>query len=109
MGSQAWEKEVQDTPSSIIVTQNAALTRCDGLLPYFMNLGVDEVLNLNALGRIQVNENGAGCTVQDIFAAGGIVVHICEGEIVLTHQAEIDAFTCKEVRGNLRISGDGYY
>ena len=98
-------KEVEDTPLSILVTQNAALTRCDGLLPYFINLGVDEVLNLNASGRIQVNENGAGCTVQDIFAGGGIVVQICEGEIVLSHQAEIDSFTCTEVSGNLRISG----
>ena len=98
-------KEVEDKPLSIIVTKNAALTRCEGLLPYFMNLGVDEVLNLNASGRIQVNENGAGCTVQDILAGGGIVVQICEGEIVLTHQAEIDAFTCTEIRGNLRISG----
>jgi len=99
-------KEVQDTPSLIIVTQNALLKRCDGLLPYFLGLGVDEVLNLNALGRIRVNENGAGCTVEDIFSNGSIVVHICEGEVVLTHQAEIDAFNCEEVKGNLTISGD---
>lgn len=105
-GISALGSEVQDTPSVIRVTQNPSLTHCDGLLPYFLSLGVEEVLRLNGLGRIQVNENGAGCTVQDIFAGGSIIVRICDGEIVLTHQAEVDAFTCTEVSGNLRISGD---
>jgi hypothetical protein len=65
---------ISDPPLYITVTRNSSLTKCDGLYPYFASLGEDEVLKRVNNGTIVIAENGAGCTVEDILAAGSLSI-----------------------------------
>lgn len=59
---------------SIRVENNSFLKQCHGLFPYFATLGFDEVLRLDSAGIISINNNGAGCTVQDIINNSGQMI-----------------------------------
>ncbi len=65
---------ISDPPLYITVTRNSSLTKCDGLYPYFASLGEEEVLKRVGNGTIVIAENGAGCTVEDILAAGSLSI-----------------------------------
>jgi hypothetical protein len=51
--------------------------------------------------RINISENGGGCTLEDILNCE----RICEGDVILSSQAEVDAFNCTKVTGNLTVIG----
>jgi hypothetical protein len=55
-------------------------------------------------GPINISENDTGCTEDDILANGPCPI-ICEGDVTLTSQAEVDAFNCAKIIGDLTISG----
>ena len=54
----------------INITENQSLSQCSGLFPLLAHMGMDIINELIALGNIDVSENGAGCTVEDIIANG---------------------------------------
>jgi len=55
-------------------------------------------------GIVSISGNAANCNSQaEIAAACG--PKVCEGDVTLTTQAEVDAFNCSEVTGNLIIKG----
>ena len=80
----------------VTVTQNPSLTRCCGLFNYLSSGGLNLILT----------ENGAGCTIDDVLAGGPCIAQVCQGDFVLSTQAEVDAFNCEEVSGSLTISGN---
>ncbi|WP_276372359.1 T9SS type A sorting domain-containing protein [Chryseolinea sp. H1M3-3] len=84
----------------LIVTQNPSLARCCGLFPFLKS--VDE----GTLAELNISENGAACTVNDILIGGACGQKVCEGDITLTSQAEVNAFNCFEIVGRLIISGN---
>jgi hypothetical protein len=80
----------------VIVTQNPSLTRCCGLFNYLSSGGQN----------LTLTENGAGCTIDDVLGGGPCIAQVCQGDFVLSSQAEVDAFNCEEVTGSLTISGN---
>lgn len=58
----------------LTITDNAMLSKCDGIRPYFVSLGSEAVLHRVNLDVINIADNGAGCTVEDILATGPIVI-----------------------------------
>ena len=58
------------TSSRIIVIKNTVLSKCDGLCPLLVSMGGESLEELIKMGNINVSENGAGCTIEDIIASG---------------------------------------
>ena len=58
------------TSSRIIVIKNTVLSKCDGLFPLLESMGSESLEKLIKMGNINVSENGAGCTIEDIIASG---------------------------------------
>jgi hypothetical protein len=88
----------------VSIMNNPALIRCSGITPFLKNLEEYELADLLARDGVRVSGNGGGCTLDDILDAE--VPESCEGDMILSSQAEVNAFTCTEVKGLLKISGD---
>jgi hypothetical protein len=57
-------------PTYITITDNPSLSRCSGLRPLLVSLGWDVVTEQIANNSFTVEENGAGCTIEDIIYGG---------------------------------------
>lgn len=72
----------------LTVTENPALTECDGLFPVILDVGIE-----NAAAYSNISGNGGGCTLEDIIANGppaiiGLTVHDRRsGELVRNYGA----------------------
>lgn len=89
---------------AVSVTSNPSLTRCTGLTPFFKDLEETDLENLLNADRINISNNGSGCTLEDVLGADP--PEGCGEDMLLTSQAEVDAFACSEVKGLLKISGE---
>ncbi|WP_276371885.1 T9SS type A sorting domain-containing protein [Chryseolinea sp. H1M3-3] len=98
------EQIINSNPLYITLTNNPLLTICEALGRYFKSLGEDRVLSDTESGIISISENGSGCTVEKILDSDPIGPP-CKGDFILSSQAEVDAFFCLELIGNLKISG----
>lgn len=56
--------------SRIIIKRNPLLSQCTGLYSLYVRIGWDAVTELINTGKLQISENGSGCTVADILASG---------------------------------------
>jgi hypothetical protein len=84
---------------TVYVTANPKLTACCSLRPL-----LDALLSSGAPSsfvRINISGNGGGCTQENILNCE----KICDGDVTLTSQAEVDAFNCTKVTGNLTVTG----
>jgi hypothetical protein len=84
---------------TVSVTGNPQLAECCSLGPV-----LDALISSNvppSSVRINISENGGGCTLEDILNCE----RICDGDVTLTSQAEVDAFNCTKVTGNLTVTG----
>ncbi len=84
---------------TVSVTGNPKLTQCCSLRPL-----LDALVSGGAPSpfvRINISGNGGGCTQEDILNCE----KICDGDVTLTSQAEVDAFNCTKVTGNLTVTG----
>ena len=84
---------------TVYVTGNPKLTECCSLRPL-----LDALVSGGAPSpfvRINISGNGGGCTQEDILNCE----KICDGDVTLTSQAEVDAFNCTKVTGNLTVTG----
>lgn len=51
------------------VTENQSLVKCDGLSPYFASLGWETAIRHANAGTINFNNNGSGCSFDDLVMA----------------------------------------
>lgn len=82
------------------VNGNPSLERCCGLFTLL------QAIAQLGLTNVDISNNGTGCTADEIIAGGACIPKVCEGDVTLTSQAEVDAFSCNEIVGSLTISGD---
>src|SRR5258706_7002770 len=98
--------KINGASTYLTVTNNPQLVSCCGL---YNTLNVLNSPNCYCNSHISISGNGAGCTKDDILAAGPCPV-VCSGNITLSSQAQIDAFPaargCTEITGTLTISGN---
>jgi hypothetical protein len=88
----------------VSIMNNPSLIRCSGITPLFKYLEAYELDALLKTDHVVISGNGNGCTLKDILDAEP--PESCEGDMLLTSQAEVNAFSCTEVKGLLKISGD---
>ena len=83
---------------TVHVTGNPKLTQCCTLRTLLDVLVSGD--HPSFFARIDISGNG-GCTLDDILNCE----KICDGDVTLTSQAEVDAFNCTKVTGNLTVTG----
>ncbi len=82
--------------SNLYVQNNTALTEFCALYTLLNGDGL--------VGTYNVTGNASNPTIAQVIAGGPCIVR-CIGNVILTTQAEVDAFDCTEITGNLTISG----
>ncbi|MEM7371987.1 MAG: FlgD immunoglobulin-like domain containing protein [Bacteroidota bacterium] len=105
----------------LLINRNERLTNLNGLsnldwvgsnLNIINNYNLTEYCGLYPLlsapnglvGNFDVRDNGLSPTPTEIIAEGACSP-VCIGDVLLSNQAEVDAFDCSSITGNLTISG----
>ena len=79
---------------NLTLSNNAALSDCCGLYPLLSSNGVS--------GTINISNNPLACSSESEILTT-CAPTTCTGNITLNTQAEVDAFDCSEITGNLYI------
>ena len=103
---------IEQNPLLTNVNGLSSLTSVVGNLTFWYNSMLVEYCGLYPLisgggltGSYSVGYNGLNPSTAEIFYGGPCTV-VCPGDITLSSQAEVNAFDCTSVEGNLTISGD---
>ncbi len=84
---------------SVTIKNNPQLTRCCGVFPLLESVAA-ESSNI----ELSITGNGADCTTEKILIGG--TCSVCLFDVTLVNQAEVDAFECPIVNGDLVIAGE---
>ncbi|MEM7370063.1 MAG: T9SS type A sorting domain-containing protein [Bacteroidota bacterium] len=84
---------------NLTIVDNDSLAMCCGVFPLLDNGGV--------AGTTNIQNNISGCDSENEILTNCIPspIPVCIGDIFLSTQAEVNAFNCLEIQGDLTISG----